>query len=174
MEQEINIDYTNLLTQLEYNQLQVFNRLKDFNKKYKEFILKNKNFKKNDVLWAIYNDARLEYEYKKDITMLSVVFDRQSDILISDRKYNQALQTFSASLYMILYDYEHSTKVFNLFDLHLNKRRKEKLKKLLAKTQTSLNIFENEFHINIQDIIPNFFDKNKADVIIKNIIERIK
>lgn len=63
---EINdIDYKYLLTKHEYRQLEVFNRLNDFNKIYKELKSKNEYFKKNDVLWAIYNDARLEYERKK-------------------------------------------------------------------------------------------------------------
>lgn len=38
----IEEDYTHLLTKLEYNQLQVFNRLTDFNKIYKSLIIKNK------------------------------------------------------------------------------------------------------------------------------------
>lgn len=166
-----DIDYTYLLTKHEYGQLQVFNRLNDFNKIYKELKLKNKYFKKNDVLWAIYNDARLEYESKKDTTMLSVVFDRQSDILIIERKYNQALIMFASSLYLILYEFDIVDN--DIFELHINKRRKDKLNKLLTKTNKSTNDFASEFEGYVQDIIPNLYDSKKAQTIIQNISKKI-
>ena len=169
---DINIDYTYLLTQREYNQLQVFNRLNDFNKIYRELKIKNKNFKKNDALWEVYNNARLEYESKKDTTMLSVVFDRQSDILASDRKYDQSLMVFASSLYLILYEFDSTEN--NVFDLHINKRRKDKLKKLLTKTNKTMDDFEKEFEIYIQEYIPSLYDSSKVKNIINNIVKRIK
>lgn len=169
---EINdIDYKYLLTKHEYSQLEVFNRLNDFNKIYKELKSKNEYFKKNDVLWAIYNDARLEYERKKDTTMLSVVFDRQSDILISDRKYEQALIVFALSLYLILYEFDMVEN--DIFELHINKRRKDKLNKILTKTNKSIKDLENEFEVYVQDTIPSLYDSNKVKIIIQNIIKKI-
>ena len=59
-------DHTSLLTKNEYDQLKVFGMLNEFNRIYSTLIKQNANYKKKDALWAIYNDLRLKFEYKKD------------------------------------------------------------------------------------------------------------
>lgn len=174
IEDNKNTDYLDCLTKSEYKQLEVFNSVQTFNKTFEKLKNKDKHFTKKDALWAVYNDLRLKYEYKKDTTMLAIVFERQTDILISDKKYIQALETFSAALYMYLYYYEYSTKEINLFNRHFNIGRRNKINDLLERTNVSLEMFKKEFELYIQDNIPSLYDEEKAKVIIKNIIKRIK
>ena len=129
------LDYTNLLTASEINQLQVFNKLEEFSRVYDKLQKQNSNFKKKDALWAIYNDLRLKFEYDKDMSSLGIVFERQVEILVNDRKYQQALETYLTALYCKLFHYEISTKEIDLIDRHFNSGRKEQLLKYMDKTQ---------------------------------------
>lgn len=168
------IDYTYLLSQREYKILESFDKLKDFSKIYKELKMKNKYFKKNDVLWSIYNDLRLKYEFEKDMSFLGIIFEHQTEILMNDRKYQQAIETYLTSLYCYLFHYEISTKEVNLIDRHFNIGRKEQLTKLMKKTSYDKSKLKEEFNAIIVDNIPSLYIEEKSNYIIKNIIERIK
>lgn len=162
------MDYTSLLTKKEYNQLQVFNKLDDFNKIYKELQSKNSSYTKDDVLWSVYNIAKLEYETKKDTVMLSVVLDRMTDILLKRKDYNTALKVFSSSLYLILFNYD---KERNIFNLHLNKRRIKKLNKILKHTNTTYQDLYENFDTYIKAYVPYFYNEIKVSNILKEILK---
>lgn len=166
-------DYTNILSEKELTQLKVFNKVDRFNQVYETLKGKNDKFRKKDALWTIYNECRLEYEYAKDLSMLSVVFERQVEILVNDKKYKQALDTYTTSLYCLLYNYECSTKEFNLFDRHLNNRRIERIKMLLKNAKTTKKSYKEEFDVCIQENIPSFYDQVKVKTICNNILKRI-
>lgn len=162
------MDYTSLLTKKEYNQLQVFNKLDDFNKIYKELLNKNATYTKDDALWSVYNVAKQEYETKRDTVMLSVVLDRMTDILLKRKDYNTALKLFSSSLYLILFNYD---KERNIFNLHLNKRRITKLNKILKHTNTTYQDLKENFDTYIKTYIYNFYNEIKVNEILKEIIK---
>lgn len=162
------MDYTSLLTKKEYNQLQVFNKLDDFNKIYKELLNKNATYTKDDALWSVYNITKLEYETKKDTVMLSVVLDRMTDILLKRKDYNTALKLFSSSLYLILFNYD---KERNIFNLHLNKRRITKLNKILKHTNTTYQDLYENFDTYIKAYVPYFYNKIKVSNILKEILK---
>lgn len=162
------MDYTSLLTKKEYNQLQVFNKLDDFNKIYKELQSKNSSYTKDDALWSVYNITKLEYETKKDTVMLSVVLDRMTDILLKRKDYNTALKVFSSSLYLILFNYD---KERNIFNLHLNKRRITKLNKILKHTNTTYQDLKENFDTYIKTYISNFYNEIKVKIILKEILK---
>lgn len=162
------MDYTSLLTKKEYNQLQVFNKLDDFNKIYKELQSKNSSYTKDDALWSVYNVAKLEYETKRDTVMLSVVLDRMTDILLKRKDYNTALKVFSSSLYLILFNYDIERNIFNL---HLNKRRITKLNKILKHTNTTYQDLYENFDTYIKAYVPYFYNEIKVSNILKEILK---
>ncbi len=170
--QGVNNKYNYLLSSTELKQLEALNKVSDFNETYEKLTNKNAKFRKKDALWAVYNKARLEYEFNKDTTMLSVVFERQTDILINDKKYEQAFTTFISSLYLLLFDYEKSD--IDIFDRHFNKRRSQKLSKLLEYTNKTIEDLSKEFDVIIQDNIPSFYNKDKTQFIKDNLIKKIK
>lgn len=162
------MNYTSLLTKKEYNQLQVFNKIDDFNKIYKELLNKNATYTKDDALWSVYNITKLEYETKKDTVMLSVVLDRMTDILLKRKDYNTALKVFSSSLYLILFNYD---KERNIFNLHLNKRRITKLNKILKHTNTTYQDLYENFDTYIKAYVPYFYNEIKVSNILKEILK---
>ncbi len=166
-------DYTDLLTISEIKQLKVFNKLEEFNMVYEKLQNKNSNFKKNDALWAIYNDLKLKFELEKDISSLGVIFERQSEILINDKKYEQALETYLTALYCLLFHYEISSKEVNIIDRHFNIKRRGKLIELMKKSVYDKSMLKEEFNIIIKNNIPSFYIEKKANFIIKNILMRI-
>lgn len=166
-------DYTNLLSSKELQQLYVFNKVERYNQIYESLKNKDEKFSKKDILWAIYNESRLEYEYSKDLVMLSVVFERQAEILINDKKCKQALDTYTTSLYCLLYNFEYSTKEINLFDRHLNNRRIERIKMLLKNSNTTKKSYKEEFDVCIKENIPAFYDSSKCKTISNQILKRI-
>lgn len=168
-----NKDYSNVLTKKELNQLEVFNKINRFNEIYNYLINNQNGFSKKDVLWAIYNECRIEYENSNDLVMLSVVFDRQTDILINDKKYKDALDIYIVSLYCLLYNYNITSKEVNLFDRHFNERRNDKLNKLLKHNEISKGNLKELFEICVQENLPKFFDKAIASTICLNIIKRL-
>lgn len=170
---EKNASFIFDLNNQEYKQLEICNALKLYQKKEKELINKNKGYQKNDVLWAVYNELKLKYEYQNDLTMLSVIFDKQTDILMEESKNNQALNTFLCSLYCLLYNYELSTKKINLFDRHFNSRRVKRLKELIEKNNISKNELINYFDLCILENVPNIYNSKKSKCIINEILRRI-
>ena len=66
---EKNASFIFDLNNQEYKQLEICNALKLYQKTEKELINKNKGYQKNDVLWAVYNELKLKYEYQNDLTI---------------------------------------------------------------------------------------------------------
>lgn len=161
------------LTNQEYKQLSVFNGLELYEKNYKQLTKKNKLFTKSDVLWAVYNELALKYEYLKDYPTLSIVLERQTDILINEKKYTQALNLYLCSLYCLFYNYEIITNSeIDIFDRHLNKRRKKKLNELI-KINNMENLYDN-FQSIIINYMPSLYNEKKAKDIINKILRRLK
>ena len=166
-------DYVNILSEKEVVQLKTLNKLERFSNIYKNLKDKDERFRKKDALWFIYNECRLEYEFKKDLSMLSVVFERQSEILVNDKKYKQALDTYTTSLYCLLYNYDIFMNDFNLFDRHLNNRRIERIKMLMKNSKISKKEYKEEFDVCIQENIPSFYNQSKVKVICNNILKKL-
>lgn len=166
-------DYTDLLSSKELQQLKVFNKVNRFNQVYETLKTKDEKYRKKDALWTIYNECRLEYEYAKDLSMLSIVFERQVEILINDKKYKQALDTYTTSLYCLLYNYDYFNNDINLFDRHLNNRRIERVKMLLKNSSSTKKSYNEEFDVCIQENLPSFYDKKKVRIICNNILKRL-
>ena len=163
------------LNNQEYKQLKVFNALTLFEKTYKKLQKKNKSFSKIDVMWSVYNELALKYEYTKDTIMLSIVLERETEILMDEKKYIQALDTYLCSLYCLFYDYKIiSNSDIDLFDRHLNNRRTLKFKDLISKNNISNDDIINNFQFIISNNIHSLYDEEKAKFIIKNILRRIE
>lgn len=160
------------LTTNEYKQLTVFNALNIYEKNSKKLLEQNKSFTKKDVLWSVYSELALKYEFLKEYSTLSIVFERQTDILIEEKKYEQALNIYLCSLYCLFYNYKAiSNNNINIFDRHLNKRRKEKFDKLIK--INDVNKLSNNFKFSIKEHLPNLYNEEKAKYIIKEILRRI-
>lgn len=89
----------NDLTKLDLRQLQAINRISNYKKIRKE----NPNFSKNDSLWAIYDDIKNRYLYKKDYIMAGIIYARMYEILFSEKHYEQSLIFLICCLYLKLY-----------------------------------------------------------------------
>lgn len=132
------------LTNLEYEQLQVFHKLSEYKKlKNNELSFKN-GYTKNDVLWAIYNNQKDMYLRKKDYIMVSVVYNRMYEILKKEKRYNQALEFLLCCLYLRVYDNF-------LYERHIMKFIKE-LKSILKKNNINIDIFEDRYNFIVNQI----------------------
>ena len=166
-------DFINVLSSKELQQLQVFDKVDRFNQVFKALKIKDEKYRKKDALWTVYNECRIEYEYAKDLSMLSIVFERQVEILINDKKYKQALDIYTTSLYCLLYNYDCFNNDINLFDRHLNNRRIERIKMLLKNSKSTKKSYKDEFDVCIQENLPSFYNQSKVKTICNNILKRL-
>lgn len=132
------------LTNLEYSQLQVFNKLKEYKRIKNNELMFEKGYTKYDVLWFIYNKQKDIYLKKKDYIMASVVYNRMYEILKKEKKYNQALDFLLCCLYLRVYDNF-------LYEKHLIKFMKE-LKSILRKNNINIDIVENRYNFMVNQI----------------------
>lgn len=132
------------LTNLEYSQLQVFHKLKEYKRIKNNELMFEKRYTKYDVLWFIYNKQKDIYLKKKDYIMASVVYNRMYEILKKEKKYNQALDFLLCCLYLRVYDNF-------LYERHLIKFMKE-LKSILRKNNINIDIFENRYNFIVNQI----------------------
>lgn len=121
------------LTNSEYRQLQVFNKLD----RYSELKLGNlsydKGYTKYDILWSIYNDIILE-NATKDLGLCSIAYRRMSEQVYKEKKYKYALELLIVSLY-------YHIKEFYDYDINLYERHIKKLHPILTKYINSCQLY---------------------------------
>ena len=85
-------------TNKEYNELQVFNKVKEYKRLKQNELSFEKGYDKNDILWNIYNQQKDIYIRKKDYIMASVVYNYMYEILKKEKRYKEALDFFICCL----------------------------------------------------------------------------
>lgn len=161
------------LTNEELKYLQNLNAINKYITTYEQLQKTNNRFTKNDVLWSLYNDLKLEFENKQDLILLSIVLNRQADILTTEQKYNSAVELYSCSIYLLIYNYNELREI-NLFKRHFNNKRKRILKNLLNNSNINLNEYQKVFVASILENIPKFYDENKVTNISNRIVNELK
>lgn len=132
------------LTNLEYSQLQVFKKLKEYTRLKNNELSFEKGYNKYDILWNIYNQQKDIYIRKKDYMMASVVYNRMYELLKKEKKYNMSLNYIICCLYLRVYDNY-------LYERHLLKFIPD-LKKLLHKNNIDIEIFEQRYKFIIEQM----------------------
>ena len=134
------------LTDLEYKQLQVFGKVERYKALKHNELAFTKGYSKYDVLWGIYNEQTLEYMNKKDYVMVGVVYERMSEILEKEGKYEQAIQFLICCMYLKAYEtlphYETSLKKYCDYNL----------KKLLKKSNKDITDYWTRVNFITKDI----------------------
>lgn len=104
------------------------------------------------------------------IQVCFLFFAQQTEILINDNKYREELNTYYASLYLIVFNYDFLGKSdASIFDKRFNNRRMKQLKELMKYENISKKDIEAEFEKCIYKEIPVFYDFDKVKIIMKNI-----
>lgn len=160
------------LTDEEYSLLQTFHKVNKYKELRHNELSFEKGYKKNDILWSIYNRQALEYLNKKDYIMVGVVYDNMHNLLCSEKKYEKALEFLICCLYMRVYEVLPSDG--NMFDtdcyeIHLKKYMKE-LKNILQKNDMNIEIFDNRnkfiteyIKVPIQTYLPHWYKFEKVN-----------
>lgn len=131
-------------TNKEYNELQVFNKVKEYKRLKQNELSFEKGYDKNDILWNIYNQQKDIYIRKKDYIMASVVYNYMYEILKKEKRYKEALDFFICCLYLRVYDNY-------LYERHLLKFMKA-LKKILNKNNIDITNFQHRYKFIVEDI----------------------
>lgn len=135
------------LTDTEYNQLQIFHKLNKYKQLKNNELSFKKGYKKNDILWSIYNMQALEYLNKKDYVMASVVYDSMHNLLYSEKRYEKALDFLICCLYMRVYEILPSNEIICYTDYYERQLKKymNNLRDLLKKNDINIEIFDNRY-----------------------------
>lgn len=160
------------LTDNEYSLLQTFHKVNKYKElKHNELSL-GKGYKKNDILWSIYNMQALEYLNKKDYIMASVVYDNMHNLLYSEKRYEKALEFLVCCLYMRVYEILPSDGIIcdtDCYERHLKKYMK-KLRDILQKNDMNIEIFDNRYKfiteyikVPIQMYLPHWYEFEKVN-----------
>lgn len=120
------------LTNAEYNQLKVFQKLDEYKILKQNNLSYDKGYSKYDILWSIYDDVALKYS-KKDFVMCSIAYHRMSELVYKEKKYKYALELLIVALYYHILDFYNYDK--NLYERHI-----QKYHTLLTKYITSCNL----------------------------------
>lgn len=149
------------LTDSEYTQLQVFNKVNEYKRLRQNELTIEKGYSKNDVLWSIYNKQNLIYFSKRDYDMASIVYMRMYELLYSEKKYDNALHYFICALYLSIYNilpedgllFKENTTIggVNLYERRLNKHINP-LKKLLKLCDKDIDNFDIRYDFFIKKI----------------------
>ena len=133
------------LTDGEYSQLQVFRKVNEYKQLKHNELSFEKGYKKNDILWSIYNTQTLEYLNKKDYVMASVVYNNMYSLLYSEKRYEKALDFLICCLYMRVYEILPNDGIIydtDCYKRHLKKYMKD-LRNTLKKNNIDIEIFDN-------------------------------
>ncbi len=134
------------LSDLEYKQLQVFGKVERYKTLKHNELAFTKGYSKYDILWSIYNEQKDIYIRQKDYTMAGVVYERMSETLEKEGKYEQATQFLICCMYLKAYEalphYETSLKKYCDYNL----------KKLLEKCNKDINDYWTRVNFITKDI----------------------
>lgn len=135
------------LTDSEYKQLQVFGKVSEYKRLKHNELSFEKGYKKNDILWSIYNMQTLEYLNKKDYVMASIVYYNMYILLYNEESYEKSLDFLICCLYMREYEIlQDDENIYNKdwYGIHLKKYMKE-LRDILEKNSMSIEKFDNRY-----------------------------
>lgn len=132
------------LTNVEYKQLEVFGKIKEYNKLKRDQLSSEKGYNKYDILWNIYNQQKDIYIRKKDYIMVSVVYNCMYELLKKEKRYDKALDFMICCLYSRVYDNY-------LYERHLLKFMKD-LQYLLKKNNIDVTDFQSRYKFIIEDL----------------------
>lgn len=160
------------LTDGEYSQLQVFRKVNEYKQLKHNELSFEKGYKKNDILWSIYNTQTLEYLNKKDYVMASVVYNNMYSLLYSEKRYEKALDFLICCLYMRVYEILPNDGIIydtDCYKRHLKKYMKD-LRNTLKKNNIDIEIFDNrnkfiseDVKVSIQTYLPHWCEFEKVN-----------
>ena len=160
------------VTNAEYSQLQVFHKVNEYKRLKHNELSFEKGYKKNDILWSIYNRQTLEYLNKKDYVMASIVYYNMYNLLYSEKRYEKALNFLVCCLYMREYEIlQDDEGIYNTdwYGIHLKKYMKE-LRDILQKNDMNIEIFDNRYKfiteyikVPIQMYLPHWYEFEKVN-----------
>ena len=151
-----NINYDKLFEGIDSG---VMSYLKNNNKLNHYVELKNKNWKTNDILWSIYNDIKLQYEFNNDYMGINGVFNHMGTLLFTEGK--NALEYSLASFYISCYILDKKD-----YFRRLGTTKNREINTLLCKRELTIDLLENS----INKLIPQYYNKTK----VKNIYNFLK
>lgn len=122
---------------------------KDFlrrHKSLKRFELLSKEmvgYKKNDILWNLYNTLLISYQSKKDWFNCFLVYQQMATQLYNENKYEQALHFLILALYIRIYEIaqeciETGLDSNAMYERHISKFHKD-LKKYMDKANINVS-----------------------------------
>lgn len=160
------------LTDGEYSQLQIFHKVNEYKRLKHNELSFEKGYKKNDILWSIYNKQSLEYLNRKNYVMASVVYSNMYELLYKEKRYEKALDFLICCLYMRVYEILPSDGVIcytDCYERHL-KKYMNSLRNLLKKNDINIEIFENRYEfitefikVPIQMNLPHWYEFEKVN-----------
>ena len=160
------------LTDAEYSLLQTFHKINKYKELKHNELSFEKGYKKNDILWSIYNMQTLEYLNKKDYVMASVVYDNMHNLLYKEKKYEKALDFLICCLYMRVYEILPSDGIIcdtDCYERHL-KKYMGGLRDVLKKNDMDIQIFDNRYKFiteyiktPIQSYLPYWYEFEKVN-----------
>lgn len=121
------------LTNNEYIQLKVFNKLEKYAELKNGNLSYDKGYTKYDILWSIYNSVILE-NATKDFGLCSIAYRRMSEQVYKEKKYKYALELLIVSLY-------YHIREFYDYDINLYERHIKKLHPILTKYINSCQLY---------------------------------
>ena len=111
----------------------------------------NNGFKKNDALWAVYNEIKSESEIKKDISSLHNILNKMGVLLYKENK--NGLQFILASYYLDCYIRDEI-----YYNGCLNVSKKNNIKRMIKKEKIDLSI--DYFKSSINLLIPQYYNED--------------
>lgn len=142
------------LTDTEYTQLQVFNKLNEYKRLKHNELSFEKGYKKNDILWGIYNMQKDIYIRQKDYAMVSVVYDCMCDILDEQERYEQEIHFLICCMYFAVYEIlpnDGNIKNIDCYERSIGNYCKH-LNNLLIKCNKNINDFDFRYNFITNDI----------------------
>lgn len=147
------IDYDILFEDLDEDELVLLKNAKQLTK---YIDLRKKGLKKNDALWGIYNDLKLNYEFKNELYALSNILHRMARLLSSENRKRDSIECLYSSYYCIAL-----AKINNIRNFDFGTTRKRELLNTLNNRKFSLK----EFEASILSLIPSKYNEKNVNVI---------
>lgn len=142
------------LTNKEYKQLQVFNKVNEYKRLKHNKLSFEKRLTKYDILWSIYNKQKDIYIRQKDYVMAGVVYDKMCDILEQQEKYEQEIHFLICCMYLKVYEMLPSDGIIgdtDYYTRHIQQHCKN-LKKIMKKCNKDINNFDIRYNFITNDI----------------------
>lgn len=142
------------LTDIEYKQLQVFHKVNEYKRLKHNELSFDKGYRKNDILWSIYNEQKNVYIRQKDYAMTGVVYDGMCDILDQQGKYEQEIHFLICSMYFKVYEMLLSDGIVGNIDYYESRMKRgcKTIKKIMKKCKKDISNFDIRHNFIMNDI----------------------